>query len=209
MRTTSTAARPPPFLGCRAGDPLAGTGKTLVSTADGLQARLVLFVVPTFDLAAQTALEWRRDGNTETMVTVSSMDAGGRDALVTARLMLPADVPRLPSDAVSQPAVASRLCISVAVKLQPTRCGPLQLTPITSPSFAASGRTCSHQVSNGMDSTRGPFAQICAARCARAEVDQRKTSRAVHGEVSRASAVILDKPVHSALADVSEERCRL
>ena len=38
-----------------------GTGKTLVSirVADGLGARLVLFVVPTLDLAAQTALAWR------------------------------------------------------------------------------------------------------------------------------------------------------
>ncbi|MFF7369773.1 DEAD/DEAH box helicase [Streptomyces tricolor] len=38
-----------------------GTGKTLVSmrVADELDARLVLFVVPTLDLAAQTALAWR------------------------------------------------------------------------------------------------------------------------------------------------------
>jgi superfamily II DNA or RNA helicase len=43
--------------------PATGTGKTLVSirVADGLGARLVLFVVPTLDLAAQTALAWRRD----------------------------------------------------------------------------------------------------------------------------------------------------
>ncbi|CAM5272334.1 DEAD/DEAH box helicase family protein [Streptomyces atroolivaceus] len=66
-----------------------GTGKTLVSirVADELQARLVLFVVPTLDLAAQTALAWRRDGHTEQMVIVSSMDAAGRDALVAARVM--------------------------------------------------------------------------------------------------------------------------
>ncbi|MEU2113911.1 DEAD/DEAH box helicase family protein [Streptomyces sp. NPDC019507] len=40
-----------------------GTGKTLISVrgADGLGARLVLFVVPTLDLAAQTALAWRRE----------------------------------------------------------------------------------------------------------------------------------------------------
>ncbi|SCD31882.1 MULTISPECIES: DEAD/DEAH box helicase family protein [unclassified Streptomyces] len=63
-----------------------GTGKIMVSirVADELQARLVLFVVPTLDLAAQTALAWRRDGHTEHMVIVSSMDAAGRDALVSA-----------------------------------------------------------------------------------------------------------------------------
>ncbi|MEV5433941.1 Helicase associated domain protein [Streptomyces sp. NPDC052701] len=65
-----------------------GTGKTLVSirVADGLGARLVLFVVPTLDLAAQTALAWRRDGRGEHMVIVSSMDAAGRDDLVAARM---------------------------------------------------------------------------------------------------------------------------
>ncbi|MFD7764734.1 DEAD/DEAH box helicase [Streptomyces microflavus] len=70
-----------------------GTGKTLVSirVADELQARLVLFVVPTLDLAAQTALAWRRDGHTEHMVIVSSMDASGRDALVAARVMSSTD----------------------------------------------------------------------------------------------------------------------
>ncbi|MFD9132840.1 DEAD/DEAH box helicase family protein [Streptomyces bottropensis] len=49
-----------------------GTGKTLVSirTADELGARLVLFVVPTRDLAAQTALAWRRDGHLEHLVIV-------------------------------------------------------------------------------------------------------------------------------------------
>ncbi|MFI6210131.1 DEAD/DEAH box helicase family protein [Streptomyces sp. NPDC051041] len=54
-----------------------GTGKTLVSirVADRLGARLVLFVVPTLDLAAQTALAWRRDGHDEHMVIVSSLDA--------------------------------------------------------------------------------------------------------------------------------------
>ncbi|MGW0933276.1 DEAD/DEAH box helicase family protein [Streptomyces sp. NPDC002644] len=58
-----------------------GTGKTLVSirTADELGARLVLFVVPTLYLAAQTALAWRRDGHREHMVIVSSLDAAGRD----------------------------------------------------------------------------------------------------------------------------------
>ncbi|WTO32898.1 Helicase associated domain protein [Streptomyces achromogenes] len=66
-----------------------GTGKTLVSirVADGLGARLVLFVVPTLDLAAQTALAWRRDGHGEHMVIVSSLDAAGRDDLVAARIM--------------------------------------------------------------------------------------------------------------------------
>ena len=66
-----------------------GTGKTLVSirVADELKARLVLFVVPTLDLAAQTALAWRREDHTEHMVIVSSMDAADRDALVSARVM--------------------------------------------------------------------------------------------------------------------------
>ncbi|TCR15916.1 DEAD/DEAH box helicase [Streptomyces sp. BK205] len=66
-----------------------GTGKTLVSirTADELGARLVLFVVPTLDLAAQTALAWRRDGHLEHMVIVSSLDTSGHDALVAARVM--------------------------------------------------------------------------------------------------------------------------
>ncbi|MFI9255804.1 DEAD/DEAH box helicase family protein [Streptomyces sp. NPDC053069] len=66
-----------------------GTGKTLVSirVADGLGVRLVLFVVPTLDLAAQSALAWRRDGHGEHMVIVSSMDVAGRDELVAARIM--------------------------------------------------------------------------------------------------------------------------
>ncbi|WP_246890321.1 DEAD/DEAH box helicase family protein [Streptomyces scabiei] len=70
-----------------------GTGKTLVSirTADGLGARLVLFVVPTLDLAAQTALAWRRDGHLEHLVIVSSMDTSGRDDLVAARVMSTTD----------------------------------------------------------------------------------------------------------------------
>ncbi|MEW2325338.1 Helicase associated domain protein [Streptomyces griseoincarnatus] len=66
-----------------------GTGKTLVSirVADALGARLVLFVVPTLDLAAQTALAWRRDDHLEHMVIVSSLDTSGRDDLVAARVM--------------------------------------------------------------------------------------------------------------------------
>ncbi|MFE1764054.1 Helicase associated domain protein [Streptomyces angustmyceticus] len=65
-----------------------GTGKTLVSVrvADELDARMVLFVAPTLDLAAQTALAWRRDGHGEHMVIVSSMDAAGREDLVAARV---------------------------------------------------------------------------------------------------------------------------
>ncbi|CAL9673482.1 hypothetical protein SUDANB105_07697 [Streptomyces sp. enrichment culture] len=51
-----------------------------------LGARLVLLVVPTLDLAAQTALAWRRDGHGEHMVIVSSLDAAGRDDLVAARV---------------------------------------------------------------------------------------------------------------------------
>ncbi|MEV8061649.1 DEAD/DEAH box helicase family protein [Streptomyces antimycoticus] len=66
-----------------------GTGKTLVSTrvADALGVRLVLFVVPTLDLAAQTALAWRRDGHLEHTMIVSSMDVAGQDDLVAARVM--------------------------------------------------------------------------------------------------------------------------
>nr|WP_253268123.1 DEAD/DEAH box helicase family protein [Streptomyces asoensis] len=70
-----------------------GTGKTLVSirTADELDARLLLFVVPTLDLAVQTALAWRRDGHSEHMVIVSSLDASGHDGLVAARVMSTTD----------------------------------------------------------------------------------------------------------------------
>ncbi|BDM74868.1 helicase (plasmid) [Streptomyces nigrescens] len=70
-----------------------GTGKTLVSirVADALGARLVLFVVPTLDLAAQTALAWRRDGHLEHMVIVSSLDTSGHDELVAARVMSTTD----------------------------------------------------------------------------------------------------------------------
>ncbi|MEU6775977.1 DEAD/DEAH box helicase family protein [Streptomyces sp. NPDC046759] len=58
-----------------------GTGKTVVSirVADELDAKLVLFVVPTLDLAAQTALAWRRDGHGEHVVIVSSMDTAGHE----------------------------------------------------------------------------------------------------------------------------------
>ncbi|MGV9341240.1 Helicase associated domain protein [Streptomyces sp. NPDC003688] len=65
-----------------------GTGKTLVSirAADELGARLVLVVVPTLDLAAQTALAWRRDGHLEHMVIVSSMDTAGHEALAARRV---------------------------------------------------------------------------------------------------------------------------
>ncbi|MER7812949.1 Helicase associated domain protein [Streptomyces sp900116325] len=65
-----------------------GTGKTLVSirAADELAARLVLVVVPTLDLAAQTALAWRADGHLEHMVIVSSMDASAHDALAARRI---------------------------------------------------------------------------------------------------------------------------
>ncbi len=65
-----------------------GTGKTLVSirVADTLGARLVLFVVPTLDLATQTALAWRRDGHGEHMVIVSSMDTTAHSALAARRV---------------------------------------------------------------------------------------------------------------------------
>ncbi|MEU7011848.1 Helicase associated domain protein [Streptomyces sp. NPDC046332] len=65
-----------------------GTGKTLVSirAADELAARLILVVVPTLDLAAQTALAWRRDGHLEHMVIVSSMDTAAHDALAARKV---------------------------------------------------------------------------------------------------------------------------
>ncbi|MGW2892593.1 Helicase associated domain protein [Streptomyces griseoruber] len=65
-----------------------GTGKTVVSSrvADELDAKLVLFVVPTLDLAAQTALAWRRDGHGEHMVIASSMDTAGHEDLAAARV---------------------------------------------------------------------------------------------------------------------------
>ncbi len=65
-----------------------GTGKTLVSirVADAIEARLVLVVVPTLDLAAQTALAWRRDGHQEHMVIVSSMDTAAHHALAARRI---------------------------------------------------------------------------------------------------------------------------
>ncbi|MEY9490889.1 superfamily II DNA or RNA helicase [Streptomyces calvus] len=65
-----------------------GTGKTLVSirVADQLGAHLVLFVVPTLDLAAQTALAWRSEGHNEHMVIVSSLDSSAREDLTAARV---------------------------------------------------------------------------------------------------------------------------
>lgn len=64
-----------------------GTGKTLVaSRAAHHLARRLLFVVPTLDLAAQTALALRRDGHREPVVIVSSMDAAAHDALADARI---------------------------------------------------------------------------------------------------------------------------
>ncbi|MEU0195957.1 Helicase associated domain protein [Streptomyces afghaniensis] len=64
-----------------------GTGKTLVAsrTAHRL-ARRLLFVVPTLDLAAQTALALRDDGHREPVVIVSSMDAAAHDTLVDAQV---------------------------------------------------------------------------------------------------------------------------
>ncbi|MEU1630253.1 Helicase associated domain protein [Streptomyces sp. NPDC020096] len=65
-----------------------GTGKTLtaIRITDALEARLVLVVVPSLDLAAQTALAWRGDGHGEHMVIVSSMDAAARKDLAAARV---------------------------------------------------------------------------------------------------------------------------
>lgn len=65
-----------------------GTGKTLVAirAAGELAVRSVLVMVPTLDLAAQTALAWRRDGRQEHMVIVSSMDTQAHDALAARRV---------------------------------------------------------------------------------------------------------------------------
>ncbi|MFB6986088.1 Helicase associated domain protein [Streptomyces sp. NPDC056304] len=65
-----------------------GTGKTLVSirAVGELAARLVLVVVPTLDLAAQTALAWRADGYMRHMIIVSSMDTAGHDRLAAAQV---------------------------------------------------------------------------------------------------------------------------
>ncbi|WP_436994731.1 Helicase associated domain protein [Streptomyces sp. enrichment culture] len=64
-----------------------GTGKTLVASRAAHQlARRLLFVAPTLELAAQTALVLRHDGHREPLVIVSSMDATANDALATARI---------------------------------------------------------------------------------------------------------------------------
>ncbi|MEF9527648.1 MULTISPECIES: DEAD/DEAH box helicase [unclassified Streptomyces] len=64
-----------------------GTGKTLVASRAAHQlARRLLFVVPTLDLAAQTALALRGDGHCEPVVIVSSMDAAAHDTLVDAQV---------------------------------------------------------------------------------------------------------------------------
>lgn len=78
----------------------------------------------------------------------------------------------LPSECESLSAAASRLRTSTGVKLHPTRRGPLQFTPIKSPSPAAVVSSLSRQASRDMDSTRSPFPQIFAACAARADVDQ-------------------------------------
>ncbi|MFC8260020.1 hypothetical protein ACFUNF_20935 [Streptomyces sp. NPDC057291] len=46
----------------------------MIRLVDLLGLRLALVVVPTLDLAAQTARAWRADGHSEHMVIVSSMD---------------------------------------------------------------------------------------------------------------------------------------
>ncbi|WP_406274950.1 DEAD/DEAH box helicase family protein [Actinacidiphila glaucinigra] len=65
-----------------------GTGKTLVGIrlAGTLGSRLTLVVVPTLDLIAQTALAWRRDGRTEAMVAVCSMDTRAHPGLAEANV---------------------------------------------------------------------------------------------------------------------------
>ncbi|MFI1098750.1 Helicase associated domain protein [Streptomyces sp. NPDC020917] len=65
-----------------------GTGKTLVAIrlAGTLGSQLTLVVVPTLDLIAQTALAWRRDGRTEAMVAVCSMDTRAHPGLAEANV---------------------------------------------------------------------------------------------------------------------------
>ncbi|MEW2400334.1 Helicase associated domain protein [Streptomyces sp. NPDC046862] len=75
-----------------------GTGKTLVASRAAAQlARRLLFVVPTLDLAAQTALALRHDGHREPLVIVSSMDVAAHDALTSARIASVTDYPLLAS----------------------------------------------------------------------------------------------------------------
>lgn len=65
-----------------------GTGKTLVAirAAGTLGSTLTLVVAPTLDLIAQTALAWRKDGRTEAMVAVCSMDTRAHQGLAEARV---------------------------------------------------------------------------------------------------------------------------
>ncbi|WP_141747245.1 hypothetical protein [Streptomyces agglomeratus] len=85
---------------------ISATGKTLVAIgiALALQARLTLVVVPTLDLAAQTALAWRRDGYLRHTITVSSMDTAGHQALAAAQVGSTAS----PSHPTSRPPVMAR-----------------------------------------------------------------------------------------------------
>ncbi|MGW2402599.1 Helicase associated domain protein [Kitasatospora sp. NPDC001664] len=74
-----------------------GTGKTLIGVrvAEEVGARRVLVVLPTKDLAVQTALAWRADRRREPMLLVSSMDAGGSTDLKAANVGSTGDFTRL------------------------------------------------------------------------------------------------------------------
>ncbi|MFC8717078.1 Helicase associated domain protein [Kitasatospora sp. NPDC057198] len=65
-----------------------GTGKTLIGirVAEEVGAHLTMVVLPTKDLAVQTALAWRTDRRREPMVLISSMDATASTALQTANV---------------------------------------------------------------------------------------------------------------------------
>lgn len=65
-----------------------GTGKTLIGirVSEEADAHRTMVVLPTKDLAVQTALAWRADHRTEPMLLVSSMDAGASTDLKMANV---------------------------------------------------------------------------------------------------------------------------
>ncbi|MFC1436630.1 Helicase associated domain protein [Streptacidiphilus sp. N1-10] len=71
-----------------------GTGKTFTAllVAERLGAELVLWVMPTLDLIAQTAQAWRQDGRTEPMLAVCSADFSTHPTLARAGITTVSDV---------------------------------------------------------------------------------------------------------------------
>ncbi|WP_106437559.1 MULTISPECIES: DEAD/DEAH box helicase [Kitasatospora] len=76
-----------------------GTGKTLIGirVAEEVGSRRVMVVLPTKDLAVQTALAWRADRRREPMVLISSMDATASASLQAANVGSTGDFTRLAS----------------------------------------------------------------------------------------------------------------